>query len=112
DGYDLAGSCQVVKDYLDALNNWYIRRSRPRFWGETDGADRQDAYDTLYTCLVTLCKATAPLLPLLTEKVYLGLTGEESVHLADWPDVGAFPADGELVREMDRVRDACSVGLS
>ncbi|MCA8967384.1 MAG: class I tRNA ligase family protein, partial [Planctomycetes bacterium] len=112
DTYDLAGSCQVVKEYLDALNNWYIRRSRPRFWGETDASDRQDAYDTLYTCLVTLCKAAAPLLPLLTEKVYLGLTGEESVHLADWPDVAAFPADAALVREMDRVRDACSVGLS
>jgi isoleucyl-tRNA synthetase len=112
DGYDLAGACQVVKEYLDALNNWYIRRSRPRFWGETGGDDRQAAYDTLYTCLVTLCRAAAPLLPLLTEKVYTGLTGAESVHLADWPDVAAFPADPALVREMDRVRDACSVGLS
>jgi isoleucyl-tRNA synthetase len=61
-----------VKEYLDALNNWYIRRSRERFWGETGAADRQDAYDTLYTCLVLLCKAAAPMLPLLTEKVYTG----------------------------------------
>jgi isoleucyl-tRNA synthetase len=112
DDYDLAGSCQVVKEYLDALNNWYIRRSRPRFWGETGVVDRQDAYDTLYTCLVTLCKAVAPLLPLLTEKVYVGLTGEDSVHLADWPDVSALPRDAQLVAQMDRVRDACSVGLS
>ncbi len=112
DDYDLAGACQVVKEYLDALNNWYIRRSRERFWGETGAADRQDAYDTLYTCLVLLCKAAAPLLPLLTEKVYTALSGEQSVHLADWPDVRAFPADAALVREMDRVRDACSVGLS
>ncbi len=112
DTYDLAGSCQVVKEYLDALNNWYIRRSRPRFWGETGVEDRQDAYDTLFTCLVTLCKVAAPLLPLLTEKVFTALTGEESVHLADWPDAGAFPNDAVLVREMDRVRDACSVGLS
>ncbi|MBM4059769.1 MAG: isoleucine--tRNA ligase [Planctomycetes bacterium] len=112
DGYDLAAACQVVKEYLDALNNWYIRRSRPRFWGETGSADRQDAYDTLYTCLVLLCRAAAPLLPLLTEKVYTGLTGEESVHLADWPDVAALPADAERIAQMDRVRDACSVGLS
>jgi isoleucyl-tRNA synthetase len=112
DNYDLAGTCQVVKEYLDALNNWYIRRSRPRFWGETGAADRQDAYDTLYTCLVLLCKAAAPMLPLLTEKVYTGLTGEASVHLADWPDVSALPADAELTAQMDRIRDACSVGLS
>ena len=61
---------------------------------------------------MTLCKAAAPLLPLLCEKVYTALTGEESVHLCDWPDVSAFPDEPGLVREMDRVRDACSVGLS
>jgi len=112
DEYDIAASCQVVKEYLDALNNWYIRRSRERFWGETGPADRQDAYDTLYTCLVVLCRAVSPLLPLLCEKVYTGLTGEESVHLADWPDVAKLPVDATLVAQMDRVRDACSVGLS
>ena len=112
DEYDLAGSCQVVSGYLDALNNWYIRRSRERFWGETGPADRQDAYDTLYTCLVLLCQAAAPLLPLLCEKVWTGLTGGESVHLAGWPDVSKLPLDAQLVAQMDRVRDACSVGLS
>ncbi|MCU0865764.1 MAG: isoleucine--tRNA ligase [Planctomycetes bacterium] len=112
DQYDLAGSCQLVLQYLDALNNWYIRRSRERFWGETGPADRQDAYDTLYTCLVTLCQAAAPLLPMLCEKVYQGLTGQTSVHLADWPDVSKLPLDGQLLAQMDRVRDACSVGLS
>jgi isoleucyl-tRNA synthetase len=112
DGYDLAGACQVIKDYLDALNNWYIRRSRERFWGETSKQDQQDAYDTLYTCLVTLCRASAPLLPLLTEKVYTGLTGRASVHLDDWPVASKLPFDQELVRQMDRVRDACSVGLA
>lgn len=112
DEYDLAGSCQVVSSYLDALNNWYIRRSRERFWGETGPADRQDAYDTLYTCLVLLCQAAAPLLPLLCEKVWTGLTGGESVHLAGWPDVSKLPLDAQLVAQMDRVRDACSVGLS
>ena len=112
DGYEIAGACQVVAGYLDALNNWYIRRSRERFWGESGPADRQDAYDTLYTCLVTLCRAAAPLLPLLCEKVYTGLTGERSVHLADWPDASKLPFDAALVAQMDRVRDACSVGLS
>lgn len=112
DGYDLATACQLVKEYLDALNNWWIRRSRPRFWGETGAEDQQDAFDTLYTCLVLLCRAAAPLLPLLTEKVHRGLTGEPSVHLCDWPDVAALPMDRALVAQMDRIRDACSVGLS
>ena len=112
DGYDLAGACQLVLQYLDALNNWYIRRSRERFWGETGPADRQDAFDTLYTCLVLLCRAAAPLLPLLTEQVHAGLTGQPSVHLVDWPDVSGLPLDTQLVAQMDRVRDACSVGLS
>lgn len=112
DDYDLATACQLVTAYLDALNNWYIRRSRPRFWGTTAAADRQDAFDTLYTCLTTLCLCAAPLLPLLTEHVYRGLTGEESVHLCDWPVAGALPLDHDLVAAMDRVRDACSVGLS
>ncbi|MCA8949661.1 MAG: class I tRNA ligase family protein, partial [Planctomycetes bacterium] len=112
DDYDLAGACQVVKEYLDALNNWYIRRSRPRFWGETGGDDQRAAFDTLYTCLVTLCEVAAPLLPMLCEQVWTGLTGGESVHLADWPEVSSWPDDPELVRQMDRTRDACSVGLS
>ena len=112
DGYDLATACHLVKEYLDALNNWWIRRSRPRFWGETGAEDQQDAFDTLYTCLVLLCRAAAPLLPLLTEKVHRGLTGEPSVHLCDWPDVSALPMDRALVAQMDRIRDACSVGLS
>ncbi|MFN9757066.1 MAG: isoleucine--tRNA ligase, partial [Planctomycetota bacterium] len=112
DAYDIASACQLVKDYLDALNNWYIRRSRPRFWGETGAADQRDAYDTLYTCLVVLCRVCAPLLPLLTETVYTGLTGEASVHLANWPDDVALPHDSQLVAQMDRVRDACSVGLA
>ena len=112
DGYDLAGACQVVAGYLDALNNWYIRRSRERFWGETGPADRQDAYDTLYTCLVTLCRAAAPLLPLLTATVYTGRPRQRSVHRADWPDASELPFDAARGAQMDRVGDACSVVLS
>lgn len=112
DGYDLAGACQRATAFLDALNNWWIRRSRPRFWSEQKDQDKQDAYDTLYTVLHVLCRALAPLLPLLTEAVFRGLSGEESVHLQDWPDAEGLPADPELVAVMDKVRDACSVGLS
>ena len=107
DGYDLMGACQRITAFLDALNNWYIRRSRERFW-ESD----KDAYDTLYTVLTTLCKVAAPLLPLVTEEVYRGLTGEKSVHLVDWPEADILPADDELVAAMDRARDACSTALA
>jgi isoleucyl-tRNA synthetase len=112
DGYDLASACQHVVGYLDALNNWYIRRSRPRFWGETGGSDQQDAFDTLFTALTTLCRVAAPLLPLLTEHVYRGLTGRDSVHLASWPDAALLPSDPALVAAMDNARAACSLGLS
>jgi isoleucyl-tRNA synthetase len=70
--------------------------------------DKRDAFDTLYTVLVTTATATAPLLPFLAEEIYQGLTGGLSVHLANWPDAAALPADAKLVLEMDRVRDACS----
>jgi isoleucyl-tRNA synthetase len=113
DSYDLYGACSAVVSFLDALTNWYIRRSRDRFWRARDGspeveADKADAYDTLSTVLVTLCTVAAPLLPLLTESVYRGLTGERSVHLADWPAPDSLPADAELVEAMDVVRDVCS----
>ncbi len=112
DGYDLMGACQRVTSYLEALNNWYIRRSRDRFWKHERDQDKQDAYNTLYTGLVTLCQVAAPLLPLITEEVFRGLTGNKSVHLAEWPKAEAFPQEKDLVYEMDRVRDACSNGLS
>jgi isoleucyl-tRNA synthetase len=113
DAYDLFGACAAITVFLDALTNWYIRRSRDRFWRARDGAsdteqDKADAYDTLSTVLVTLCRLAAPLLPLLTEDIYRGLTGERSVHLADWPSPSDLPADDELVETMDLVRDVCS----
>ncbi len=115
DAYDLSGACQRFVAHLDALNNWYIRRSRDRFWratGEDGDADKRDAYDTLYTVLVILCKVVSPLLPLVTEEIYRGLTGEGSVHLTDWPDELDGAADPQLVQEMDRVRDVCSAALA
>ncbi len=111
EAYDLPAACAAVRGLLDALNNWYIRRSRPRFWKAEKDADKRDAYDTLYTVLHVLTRAAAPLLPLITEEIFRGLTGEKSVHLTDWPDAGELPADPELVADMDLVRDVCSTAL-
>jgi isoleucyl-tRNA synthetase len=108
DVYDLFGACENVATFLDTLTNWYIRRSRDRFW-----AGDQDAIDTLHTALVTLCQVAAPLLPLVTEHVHDGLTGgSASVHLTDWPSADQFPRDDELHAGMAQVRDACSTLLS
>ena len=112
EGYDIPGACASVRGYLDALNNWYIRRSRPRFWAEEKDADKQTAYDTLYTCLHVLLRTVAPLLPFLADEIYRGMTGEESVHLAAWPDASELPRDDELVAVMDAVRDVCSAALA
>ncbi|MEZ6197610.1 MAG: isoleucine--tRNA ligase [Planctomycetota bacterium] len=112
DGNDLPEACQILRRYLDATNNWWIRRSRERFWRPEKDQDKQDAYDTLYTVLETLCRAAAPLLPLVTEEIWRGLTGGRSVHLADWPEIGDFPEDPALVADMDRVREICSAGLA
>ena len=80
DAYDVSGACTTVRSYLDALTNWYVRRSRDRFW-----AGDRDAFDTLYTVLETLARVVAPLAPLTAEEIWRGLTGERSVHLTDWP---------------------------
>lgn len=103
DGYAVAEACDATRSFLDVLTNWYIRRSRDRFWG-----DNPAAFDTLYTVLETVCRATAPLLPLTTEEVWRGLTGGRSVHLTDWPLVDELPADDALVAAMDQVREVCS----
>ena len=106
DDYDLFAACSHLRSFLDALTNWYVRRSRDRFW-EGD----QAAIDTLHTVLDIVCRVAAPLLPLTTEAVYQGLTGQRSVHLADWPDAALLPADADLVATMDMARDVCSVTL-
>jgi isoleucyl-tRNA synthetase len=107
DGYDIGGACQALRDHLEVLTNWYIRRSRNRFW-----AGEPAALDTLWTVLEAICRVAAPLLPLTTEAIWRGLTGGESVHLQDWPDVSDFPADEELAGAMDLVRAVCSTALS
>ena len=107
DAYDLFGACSSIRSFLDALTNWHIRRSRERFWDNDEGA-----FDVLWTVLTTLCRVAAPLLPLTTEAVYRGLTGEESVHLTSFPNVDEFSDDGAHVTAMDRVRDVCSATSS
>ena len=111
EAYDLAGATEQISSFLDALNNWYIRRSRDRFWGPDMSADKTQAFDTLYTVLVNFLKLAAPFLPMITEEIYTNLTGKESVHLAAWPEAADFPSDPELVANMDRVRTVVSAAL-
>ena len=109
DGYNVGAACQALRDHLEVLTNWYIRRSRSRFW-----AGEPAALDTLWTVLETVTRAAAPLLPLTTEAIWRGLTGGTSVHLEDWPDMSDWnpdPGDEELAGAMDLVRSVCSTAL-
>jgi isoleucyl-tRNA synthetase len=106
DEYGVGQACQLVRDHLEILTNWYIRRSRARFW-----AGDRDALDTLYTVLEATCRAAAPLLPLTTEAIWRGLTGAPSVHLSSWPDASSWPSDAGLADAMDLVRTVCSAAL-
>lgn len=103
DDYAIADACETTRSFLDVLTNWYVRRSRERFW-----EGKPEAFETLAAVLDVVCRAVAPLLPLTTEEIWRGLTGGRSVHLADWPDVSALPSDDSLVAAMDEVREVCS----
>lgn len=105
DTYDVALSCNEIASFMEILNNWYIRRTRDRFW-----SGDQQAFDVLYTVLVNLSKIMAPLMPFLCEYVYKNLTGGESVHLADYPQLENIKLDETLVDEMDFLQDLCSAG--
>ncbi len=113
DAYDLPGSAAEIEAFIDALNNWYIRRSRDRFWNAGGGDTDRAAFDTLYVVLTTLTRVAAPFLPMITEEIHGGLCAGESVHLCDWPDPDAenLPADEALVNRMERLRDAASAAL-
>ena len=107
DSLNVAAACDATRTFLEVLSNWYIRRSRDRFWnGESE--ESFAAFDTLYTVLETTTRAVAPLLPLTAEEIWRGLTGGRSVHLTDWPTVEH--TDVDLITAMDRVRDVCSTG--
>ncbi|MDQ0276392.1 isoleucyl-tRNA synthetase [Arthrobacter silviterrae] len=107
DDYDVSGACDALRSYLDMLTNWYVRRSRNRFFDENT-----DAFDALYTALETVCRVAAPLLPLVTEEIWRGLTGGRSVHLSDWPNAGLFVPNAALVDQMDQLQQICSTGSS
>jgi isoleucyl-tRNA synthetase len=104
---DISGACDQLRQFTEALTNWYVRRSRSRFWEEDP-----DAIDTLHTVLEVTGRLAAPLLPLITEVIWRGVTGERSVHLTDWPDAGDLPRDPELVADMDLVRAVASTASS
>ncbi|BBY29766.1 isoleucine--tRNA ligase [Mycolicibacterium sediminis] len=104
---DVSGACDQLRQFTEALTNWYVRRSRSRFWDED-----ADAIDTLHTVLEVTGRLAAPLLPLLSEVIWRGVTGERSVHLTDWPEAGSLPADPDLVVTMDQVRAVCSAASS
>ena len=111
EGLDSTTASARLREFAEVLTNWYIRRSRDRFWvGVTDDPTSREAFDTLFTVLETLCRVAAPLVPLISERVWQGLTGGRSVHLTDWPDASAFPAADEIRDAMDAVRDLSSVG--
>ena len=110
--YDITGACVAVSEFIDTLNNWYIRRSRNRFWAKANTSSATDAYDTLYTVLNILLKIIAPLSPLISEKLFMNLNGGKSVHLENWPDVHEIESDDKLIREMDIIRKVVSTSLS
>lgn len=107
DNYDIPGACEAVSEYLDLMTNWYVRTSRDRFWNEEAAA-----YDTLYTCLEVLMRVMAPLAPLVSEEIWRGLTGGESVHLCDYPVIADTVDDPALVSAMDMVREVVSAAHS
>ncbi len=112
DKYDISGACAGIEEFLELLNNWYIRRSRARFWdGQSTSA--KAAFDTLYTVLTNVCVIASPLLPLISDYIYQGLTGEKaSIHLANWPNSDGLVNDEKLISNMDFVRTVCTTAKS
>ena len=108
--YDIPNAMKPILEFVDDASNWYVRRSRKRFWKSEDDSDKFDAYKTLHYVLVHLSQIMAPFTPFLAEELYQKLTGGESVHLLDWPQVGAI--DEELTRVMGEVRVSVSEGLA
>lgn len=118
EAYDPTDAARAIETFVDDLSNWYVRRSRRRFWrGATEGdADKQSAYDTLYTALVTVSKLLAPFTPFVAEEIYRNLVvgtedgAPESVHLATWPEADARLIDEKLNAETQLVKRVCSLG--
>lgn len=118
DIYEISAAYETINDFFEVLNNWYIRRSRQRFWKTEHDLDKQQAYNTLYSCLITILKACASLIPLISERIYIGLVHNDqfeaanSIHLCLYPDVNKLSDESELFTQMDKVREICSASLS
>ena len=111
DEYDLNKVTRLVIPFInDDLSNWYIRSNRRRFWESELTESKKAVYLTTYEVLITLCKLCAPITPFITEEIYKNLTGEESVHLADYPVYDESLINDEVEEKMDLVRDICSLG--
>ena len=114
--YKIPETTRVLEEFVDDLSNWYVRRSRERFWAKGMGQDKINAYMTLYTSLVTLCKVAAPMIPFMTEEIYLNIvagidkTAPESIHLCDFPVANEAYIDKELEANMDEVLRIVVVG--
>ena len=115
DDYDLSKAIDPIVAYIDQLNNWYIRRSRRRFWKSENDSDKNEAYESLYIALKTFAQVAAPVIPFITESIYLNLRNEndaESVHLCDYPVYNEKFRDEQLEFKMDTVQKAVSMGRS
>jgi isoleucyl-tRNA synthetase len=108
--YDIPSALDPVMAFVDDASNWYVRRSRRRFWKSGDDSDKNDAYRTLHYVLTRLSVVLAPFVPFLSEELYQKMTGGESVHLLDWPKAGAV--DEGVVAKMATVREVINEGLS
>ena len=109
DGYHITEAARCLQDFVDEMSNWYVRRSRERFWGKELTEDKINAYVTLYTALVTVCKLAAPMIPFMTEEIYQNLVrsidaaAPESIHLCDYPVADESLIDSDLEASMDEV---------
>ena len=118
DAYDNYEACKRINEFVDGLSNWFVRRSRDRFWSsDKDSPEKLDAYWTLYECLLTTCKLIAPFTPFLAETLWRNLAGvfsgaPESVHLCDYPTGAASAVDTTLSARMQQLREIASLGLS
>jgi isoleucyl-tRNA synthetase len=116
--YDLASVGRLLTEYIDELSNWYIRRSRKRFWKSENDTDKNAAYETLYYSLVTYIKLLAPFMPFLTEEIYRDLVlgvdvkAPESIHLSDWPKADVKAIDSKLGEQMSLTRKIVEAGLA
>ncbi|MFC1622997.1 class I tRNA ligase family protein [Patescibacteria group bacterium] len=111
ENYELHKASRLLPKYVDQLSNWYIRRSRRRFWKSEDDGDKNDAYQTLHYVLVELSKVMAPFMPFVSDEIFKNLTGKESVHLEDFPMHNEKMIDGEVNDKMQLTRDIINTGL-